>query len=321
MPFSVRTYRLADLVMASNRPLPELVETGGEPADWTFVAHPSQTAAPRGHWFHQWRLPSRRLWLSLGRAAGGEYLLRFHHLADFELDVGERRIACHPTGGTAPATIRHLLLDQVMPLVLGTPPRLALHASAVRTPQGVVAFVGPAGAGKSTLAAALGRSGWDVMADDCLIVETMGAGAVQAVPSYQGLRLWQDSLRALYAGPRPRGRRVAGYTRKQRLDAAAAGLTFCSAPAPLARLYVLGRSRRTAPAVQVERLSPREAVIELLRFTFHLDVEDRPAVVARFDRAARIAERVSIRRLRFQPDLNRLDQWRAAVQADMASAP
>ena len=318
MSSSVCTYRVGELVLSSNRRLPELAEVPASPAvDWTFVAHPAaRRAAARARWFHRWRLPDNRLWLSLGRRPGG-YLLRFHRLADFQLDVDGRRIACHPADGIAAATVRHLLLDQVMPLVLGTPPRLALHASAVRTPQGVVAFVGRAGAGKSTMAAALGRSGWAVMADDCLIVEATGSGGVRAAPSYPGLRLWGDSLRALYPAPHPRGSPVAGYSRKRRLDAGSSSLTFCSTPAPLVRLYVLGTRRGESPAIQVEPLSPREALIELLRFTFHLDVGDRPAVAARFDGAARIARAVGMRRLRLPFGLGALGGMRAFIEAEL----
>jgi hypothetical protein len=317
MPSNLRTYRIGDLTLSSSLRLPELCEAPGAPADWTFVAHPARRAPkPQHAWFHRWRLPDGRLWLSLARGAHG-YLLRFHRLADFELSVASRRIDGHPAPATSARTVRHLLLDQIMPLVLSEPPRLALHASAVRTPRGVVAFVGRAGVGKSTLAAALGRSGWAVLSDDCLIVDTSG-GSVRAIPSYPGVRLWSDSVRALYGARRPRLHRVAEYSSKQRLDAGEAGFPFCTTPAPLIRLYVLGLPRRSpASTAAIDRMSARDALVALLRFTYHLDVEDRSAIAARFDRAAHVANAVPVRRLRVPFDLSGLGRVQDAIAADV----
>ena len=144
------------------------------------------------------------------------------------------------------------------------------------------------------------RGGWPVglVGDGRRLPDRRGDGRRRRAgrAELSGARRWRDSLRALYAGPRPRGRRVAGDSRKQRLDAALAGFTFCATRAPLVRLYLLD-TRRRAQTPLVEPLSAREGLIALLRFTFHLDVEDCPAVADRFDRAARVAGAVAARRL------------------------
>ncbi len=139
---------------------------------------------------------------------------------------------------------------------------------------------------------------------------------MQAIPSYPGVRLWNDSLRSLYRPPRPRGRRVSSYSHKRRMDAAAAGLTFwpaCAARAPLRAGS--GGIRGSRP--RVEPLSAREGLVALLRFTFHLDVEDRPAVADRFDRAARVAGAVAARRLCLPDRLEEVARTRAIVEGDL----
>ena len=93
--------------------------------------------------------------------------------------------------------MRHLLLDQVMPLVLSRD-RLVLHASAVATPAGAAAFIGFTGAGKSTLAASLSAAGFPILSDDCLVIERDGRGFL-ARPFYPGARLWPDSVHAVGA--------------------------------------------------------------------------------------------------------------------------
>src|SRR3954447_18430377 len=121
-------------------------------------------------WFHEWRGRRGPRWLSIGRLPRGTrraYLLRFPELADFEVSADARRIVARPAAGLPVDTLRHLLIDQVLPLVTSRHGRLSLHASAVHLPGiGAIAFVGDAGRGKSTLAAALALAGARVVADD-----------------------------------------------------------------------------------------------------------------------------------------------------------
>ena len=69
---------------------------------------------------------------------------------------------------------------------------LPLHASAVRAPGAVHAFAGTSGAGKSSLAAALGRHGLAFFADDLLLVDPASFSAREAARCYgsPALRLW-----------------------------------------------------------------------------------------------------------------------------------
>ena len=70
---------------------------------------------------------------------------------------------------------------------------LALHASAVQIGGGALAIVGPHGAGKSTIAAALVTRGLPLIADDVLHLRKT-ASAWMAEPYAYGLRLWPDAV-------------------------------------------------------------------------------------------------------------------------------
>ena len=57
-----------------------------------------------------------------------------------------------------------------------------LHASAVDSPQGPIALVGPSGVGKSTLARELAGRGWALFTDDTLPL-ALGLAGVRAHPA------------------------------------------------------------------------------------------------------------------------------------------
>ena len=250
--------------------------------------------------FHSWRVPGRRSrpWLSIGRFADG-YRLRFPDMADFEVTTAGDRITCRPVARLAASTLRHLLLDQVLPLALSRSGRLVLHASAVHIPRlGSVAFVGPTGCGKSTLAAALGLRGCQVLTDDCLVVDHSETSKKKpgsmAVPGYPGLRLWRDSARGLGL-ERDAAANVAHYTAKRRLVTAA--VKFRASPSPICALFVLGRRRRPTEPARTRALGSRDRFVSLAPYTYVMDVEDRRQLSQMFRSLSTLAAHVPVVRL------------------------
>ena len=65
------------------------------------------------------------------RAASGEHVLRFRRFAEFVVVDGGRSIRWRAPPATRPETVRHLLLDQVLPAVAFEHSLIGLHASAV----------------------------------------------------------------------------------------------------------------------------------------------------------------------------------------------
>src|SRR5262249_34143533 len=138
---------------------------------WTFrLSRRRPPSARAADWFHEWRFPSGKPWVRLGRL-GARYVVRFHRTALFLVDPPNRAVVAFPSIGVPALTLRHLLLDQVVPMLLGNVDHLVIHASAVAGAAGAVAFIGPSGSGKSTLAAALARDGRHIVTDDCLVVD------------------------------------------------------------------------------------------------------------------------------------------------------
>ena len=115
-------YAISGVVLESAVAFPELTPATAR-ADWTFALSEPRPATAAPAWFHTWRLPGGPRTASFGRRAGG-YLLRFHGQGDFAIDVRRRSIHCHKRRGADMATIRHLLLDQVIPLLLSREVRM-----------------------------------------------------------------------------------------------------------------------------------------------------------------------------------------------------
>jgi hypothetical protein len=215
-------------------------------------------------------------------------------------------------------TIRHLLLDQVIPLVLSVRGRLVLHASAVVVPRGAIAFLGETGQGKSTLSGSFVTQGFPLVTDDCLLLQEAGEHLF-GHPSYPGLRLWPDSVAALF-GQGTRLCHVAHYTEKKRLGPDNGPLPFCADPAPLQRVYVLAPYEETedTKAITFAPLSPREAFMELVKHTYRLDIIAQERLNEEFECVARVVALLPLCRLAFPQDLSLLPTVREAILANLS---
>jgi hypothetical protein len=257
------------------------------------------------------------VWLTIGRKPGG-YVLRFRRFADFHWSPQQRLLTCHVRSRSQLSTVRHLLLDQVLPAISSGERASGLHASAVVVDGEAIAFAGKTGLGKSTLAASFAAAGFPALTDDCLIVKD-GRGQFLAVPTYSSLRLWNDAADALGRGI-GRGHQVAAYSRKIRLNGSTSKIPFSATPAPLRCVYLLA-TRPASRRVEIEPLSERGAFIALVRLTFRLDPYDRAQLASEMDRLARLSQVVSVRLLHVPRRLENLSSVQEAVLRDLQLRP
>jgi hypothetical protein len=305
-------YKVCDLVLRSNIPLPELPATEGVPScTFELVSLPSKEPQ-EVLWFHEWRLPDGRPWVFFGRR-GSEYFLRFPELAEFRISGDGGTISCVPVVDGDEATIRHLLLDQVIPMMLSLKERLVLHAGAVATKAGAIAFLGRSGRGKSTLTAGFSRRGIPLVTDDCLLLRIDDEG-YSAIPSYPGARLWDDVIPSLFE-KEPAVTRVATYNEKKRISLQEGQLRFCGDPIPLKNIYSLGLPEEASGShsVLIRRLPPREAFMELVQHAYFLDFTDRGRLQEKFESIAGLSARYPVYRLAYRHDLSQLSAVQEAI--------
>jgi len=257
--------------------------------------------------FHEWTFPDGTLWARFYRT-GGRYLLRFPELADFTVLADGHQVSARPAPGVSQQTIEHLYQNQVLPLALSRQFKLMLHASAIEIEDFAVAFLGEAGRGKSTLAASFSTRGYRFLTDDGLQLEKDEAGYL-IQPSHPSIRLWEDSSIALM----PETARAAppvDYTPKSRF-LADDEVTFCNEPRPLRALYFLGEGG--TDTVTIEPVSGRDAMIELVRHTFLLDIEEREMLMHHFGQLTDLARIPMFFRLDYPRQYEMLPQVRDAV--------
>jgi hypothetical protein len=258
---------------------------------------------------------------------GGDYALEFPNLVRFVIHLEAGRIEACPEPGCEEDTLAHLLLDQVLPRVVCHGGRMVLHASAVVAPNGrALAFTGPSGRGKSTLAGALLQAGYGPLSDDCLLLERRGDGVV-AIPAYSSIRLWPDTFETLFESwegadvSTPRCTRMAQYTRKQQLlyDGGEPG---AGRPEyPLATLVVLSEPATTDQGSSVT-LSPvrgTAVIMALIEAQFALDVVQRDSAVRNFEVAGRIAGAVPTWRLSYPRRFDLLPRVRRTLEEALLS--
>jgi hypothetical protein len=260
-------------------------------------------------WVHEWRTENGRPTLSLARQDDG-LLLRFPNLADFSINNDGNRIGVWPAPGTDDETLRHLLLDQVLPRLLAHQGRLVLHAGAVRVDDTAIAFLGATGCGKSTLTASFRTTGYSLLSDDGLVLNPIEE-EVKALPTYPSLRLWPESVAGVYSEP-PTLAPMAQYSTKQRVV-----LTkddFSGEPLPLAAIYVLAPVHETgASTISLTRLPPRDACMAIVENSFQLDLTGTRRAAALLAKAAKVAKQVPAFRLSYPRDFALLPSVRAAI--------
>jgi len=310
-------YRLFSAVFASALPLPGIPEVvGGEIA--ACIEMGSGAVDDTGFdWQHSWHERDGSPVLSCARCTRSEcppdHLLRFPELADFRID-GDT-VTCHPHPGCREDSLRHLLLDQVIPRLWAHLGHLVLHASAVQLADGrVLAFTGESGWGKSTLAAALQARGARLLADDSVWLKPVD-GRVQVVPSYTGLRLNDDSIDSLKLGEEGWSP-VSHYSAKRQLSQSDAD---DEANLWLDALFLMADPGGNQE-VSMSFPAGADATATLIRRTFLLDVRDRRGAARQMEQAVLILRGTpSVRGLDYPRDFARLMEVCDAVVGERAA--
>jgi hypothetical protein len=223
---------------------------------------------------------------SVTRAAG--VLIRFHGACDFQLthELASCALTCAPSLSKEHAGL--LLTGPVLSFLLVLRGQAVLHASAVAYANNVIAFAGPSGVGKSTLAALCCAAGARLVADDVLRTTFSGEDAW----CYRGsarIRL-RDGARSLAdvlgpASPTVDGRSTVSPPRygdsKSRL-----------------RAIVLPEVDRGARSPYVRRVTGAQGLADLLACQRVAGWNQPDIVRADFGRLAALAKRVPLLRAR-----------------------
>ena len=130
-----------------------------------------------------------------------QFLLELPSIGRFLLQDG-RSIAFACAEGVGDREIAIFLAGNVFGILLHQRNHIVLHASAVAVNGKAVLFCGMSGAGKSTMAAALGARGYRLVTDDQAAIALDADGAPIVHPDGRLLKLWTKAIEALALEPR-----------------------------------------------------------------------------------------------------------------------
>jgi hypothetical protein len=187
--------------------------------------------------------------------------------------------------------LRDTYYRSVLPMALQVRGLEVLHASAVRTPRGVIAFCAASETGKSTIAYGLSRHGAELWADDAVAFDTARQSvAALPLPFYMRLR----APAAAYFGESP-------------ATPLHWGDNVGSEPMPLTTLYILRHVAATDRVRRaIRRLSPSDAFTTVLPHAYCFTLRDLTRKRRMLRQYLDLVLRVPIFELCFRPDLEDL---------------
>jgi energy-coupling factor transporter ATP-binding protein EcfA2 len=175
---------------------------------------------------------------------------------------GGREVVVDRLEGGSERDMRLFLLGSALGILCHQRGLLPLHANAIVADGAAVAFAGPPGAGKSTLAAHFAHTGFEVLCDDVCVIEFDEGGRPLAWPGLPRVKLWGDAASAF------------GHD-SSTLDQAIEGMdkyhvplrrATQARPIPFRRLYVLSRAE-DRPG-EIRRLGGQAAMAEVMGQTY-----------------------------------------------------
>lgn len=278
-------YQFAAWTIESDVPLPEL-PAGLSAPDWRITGSVVSLRQRRASWYEKTVAHDGLPWVWLGRR-GAIDVIRFPGLAWCEVDAEAARLSCAWRRHLGHEEPEHLLINHILPLAASTSGFLVLHASVVARPGGgAVAFVGPVGAGKSTLAAYLTTRGWGLLSDDRAIVNDRG----DVYPTAPYVRISQDAADR-FGVPAV----LPGGHRKVRIAVNGGALRWESQRRALERVVFL---QRDAAVTRLEPLRGRAAPLELLTAVLQMGLNRTDVRRRVFERVSAIAGSVPCGRLK-----------------------
>jgi predicted ATPase len=177
-----------------------------------------------------------------------------------------------------------------------------MHGSCIEHPKGAIVFAGVSGAGKSTLAAHFSRRGFPILSDDGLQLK-QEKGKITVIPTYPGLRLWDDSFAELFDGALS-SEPMAHYSSKKRIESEK---FLHSEELPAMCLFFI-RPQIPGDLLSITRIVNRKAFFELNKQIFILDPFSREKAISRINVVAELVSRLPMYELGISHNYSMLDQ-------------
>jgi hypothetical protein len=292
-------YRAFGLLVRSELELPELLAAEGEPdLEIRLGSVPARLPEPASAGPHF-------------QASDGDLLFSVEQVARFHATAG-RLVIVERINGASAIDLRAYLLGPVLAAILHQRGLLPLHASAIEAGSAAVLFIGPSRCGKSTLAAALARRGYRLLADDVAAL-LVGGETILVLPGFPQLKLWADA--ALRLGERPE--KLPRVESQREKYGVAMREAFCAMPLPLRRAYALEPSAEAA-GVSLAPVLGSAKVMLLLANTYRQQFLAPGGRVPNFEQCATVGASVELVQATRPAGAESVEALADAIEQDLA---
>jgi hypothetical protein len=235
---------------------------------------------------------------ALSHTIGNERWLHVLDVASFKLSLEDRTVVAFPRRDASRERIEAEFMHTVWPVLLQLGGAEVLHGSAVVGPHGVVALCALSDTGKSTLAQGLTRRGYDLLADDAIVLE-IGSEIVDVFPLPFQARLRPATAEHFGFAP---NRLVDGRVRLEH-ERARASL-------PLAAVCLLEKvAALPGDAVtRILRVAPADALPHLLRHAITFGYQDSERKRTMIGHYLDLASHVAIHQVVFEAGFGHLSR-------------
>jgi hypothetical protein len=286
----MKVYQAYNICIASELPLPELMESEGKPdviVQFGKVNDIGETQHDGGSTFQ-------------GKVA---------EVGKFFIQRG-REVVIDPVLGVEEALLRTILLGPILSILLRQRGLLVLHASCVDINNKAVAFMGGSGWGKSTLAAAFHTKGYDILTDDVMPIEFVSDSPI-VIPAYPQFKLFPEAVASLGQDTE----RLSPVFQNSPKLSYKFERGFQQTPLPLQQIYVLDKGS----AHKITKLQPQEAFVELVRHTRAISLVTNPQFVTSHMRlCSELIKNVTFCRFTRKPSLTDLPELVKLIEDDLA---
>jgi hypothetical protein len=265
---------------------------------------------PSGRGVHTWRTPDGQV-IAYGCTCAGTSWMQWPGVATFRFAPGDPFLTAFPLPGVSDALITDVYRRGVLPMALQALGREALHASAVLSPAGVVAFAARSHTGKSTVAYGLSRRGFPQWADDGVVLE-IEMQTARAVPLPFDVRLRAESSGA-FGLDEAREARFRQFAPEHAVKAD-------EGTAPLAAIVLLERDPELATPTSSVTLAPTDAFAAVLVHAHEFNPFDTARRRRMLEAYLELVSMVPVRVVRFRPGFEHFDRVLDAVADTIGGA-
>ncbi|KST67761.1 phosphoenolpyruvate carboxykinase (ATP) [Mastigocoleus testarum] len=283
----MKLYQAYNLNIASEIPLPQLVETKGKPDVFINLNKTDEKLEHNGSDRCQGSIPGI-----------GKFLIQ-----------NGRKILVNPEPGVEIDRLGIVLTGAVLSVILRQRGFLVIHASCVEINGNAVAFMGASGCGKSTIAATFYTHNYRILSDDIMPIKITPNSAI-ALPSYPSFKLFPKSLISLGEDTK----KLSSVTHKSLKLSYNFTQKFQEKPLNIQKIYVLAKGKQHA----IKNLKPQDAFIELVRHTRAINLMDSSESMSKhLSMCSQLIQKVSFCRFTRKPSLTDLPKLVKMVEDDL----